>query len=127
MYTIRANSNRVAYGVKRFTLDTIEDLKRLNISSAYPGSTAFIVGTSTRYMLNNKRQWIKVASSAGGGSSSGGNEDGDYDGGSIDGTDPDNSGSNNENNGYYDGGSIDGSDPGMDDYDGGSIDGTDPN
>ena len=127
MYTIRANSNRVAYGVKRYTLDTIEDLKRLNISSAYPGSTAFIIQTSTRYMLNNKRQWIKVASSTGGGSG-GGNEDEDYDGGSIDGTDPDNpGGSDTDNDGYYDGGSIDGSDPGMNDYDGGSIDGTDPN
>lgn len=55
MYTIRANSNRIAYGVKRYTLDTIDDLKKLNISTAFPGSTAFIVETSTRYILNNKR------------------------------------------------------------------------
>ena len=109
MYTIRANSNRIAYGVKRYTLDTIEDLKQLNISSAYPGSTAFIIENSTRYILNNKRQWIKVASSTNGGNSGGGNEDGDYDGGSIDGTDPDNPGDSGD--GYYDGGSIDGTDP----------------
>lgn len=89
MYTIRANSNRIAYGVKRYTLDTIDDLKKLNISTAFPGSTAFIVETSTRYILNNKKQWIKSSNSGGGGSSSGGSSGDDYyDGGSIDGTDP---------------------------------------
>lgn len=90
MYTIRANSNRIAYGVKRYTLDTIDDLKKLNISTAFPGSTAFIVETSTRYILNNKKQWIKSSNSSGGGGSSGGGSSGDeyYDGGSIDGSDP---------------------------------------
>lgn len=90
MYTIRANSNRIAYGVKRYTLDTIDDLKKLNISTAFPGSTAFIVETSTRYILNNKKQWIKSSNSSGEGDSSGGGSSGDeyYDGGSIDGSDP---------------------------------------
>lgn len=112
LYTIRANSNKLAYGVKRYTLDTIEDLKRLNISSAYPGSTAFIIETSTRYMLNNKRQWVKIASASGGSSGGGNTGDEDYDGGSIDGTDPNGPGAPDDGeDGYYDGGSIDGTDP----------------
>lgn len=113
MISVRANSRRIAYGVKQYTVDEEADLEKIILSTASPGSIAFVLETSTKYVLNNKKEWVKVKSSSSGsgnggsGGSSGG--DGDYDGGSIDGTDPDDP--------------IDKEDP---EYDGGSIDGTDP-
>lgn len=115
MISVRANSRRIAYGVKQYTVDEEADLKRIVLSTASPGSIAFVLETSTKYILNNRKKWIKVRSSSGSGGSS---SDEDYDGGSIDGTDPEDE---------YDGGSIDGTDPeDVPTYDGGSIDGTDP-
>ena len=89
MISVRANSRRIAYGVKQYTVDEEADLEKIVLSTTSPGSIAFVLETSTKYVLNNKREWIKIKSSSGsdsGGGSSGGN--GDYDGGSIDGTDP---------------------------------------
>ena len=113
---IRANGRKVAYGIKHFDIDTIDDLSKLNSYVLKPGCTAFVIDTSKSYILNNKFKWVEVkklgtsGGSPGGGGSSG---DDDYDGGSIDGTDPG-------------GGSLDGDQSGDDYYDGGSIDGTDP-
>lgn len=111
MISVRANSKRIAYGVKQYTVDTEADLKKIILSTAFPGSVAFVLETSTKYILNNKKEWIKVkSSSTSGGSSSGGSSgsNDDYDGGSIDGTDPDTGG---DSDGEQDGGSIDGTDP----------------
>lgn len=111
MISVRANSRRIAYGVKQYTVDEEADLEKIVLSTTSPGSIAFVLETSTKYVLNNKREWIKIKSSSSGngsgGGSSGGN--GDYDGGSIDGTDP--NGSIDNENSEYDGGSIDGTDP----------------
>lgn len=110
MISVRANSRRIAYGVKQYTVDEEADLEKIVLSTTSPGSVAFVLETSTKYVLNNKKKWIKIKSSSsnnGGGNSSGGDED--YDGGSIDGTDPDVP--NDEENPEYDGGSIDGTDP----------------
>lgn len=92
MISVRANSRRIAYGVKQYTVDEEADLEKIVLSTTSPGSIAFVLETSTKYVLNNKKEWVKIKSSSnssgngGGGDSSGG--DGDYDGGSIDGTDP---------------------------------------
>lgn len=88
MISIRANSRRIAYGVKQYTVDEEADLEKIVLSTTSPGSIAFVLETSTKYVLNNKKEWVKAKSSSGGsgGGSSGG--DGDYDGGSIDSTDP---------------------------------------
>lgn len=92
MISVRANSRRIAYGVKQYTVDKEADLEKIILSTTSPGSIAFVLETSTKYVLNNKKEWVKIKSSSSssgsgsGGGSSGG--DGDYDGGSIDGTDP---------------------------------------
>lgn len=84
MAFIAANSGKTAYGIKKFFFDTVDELMQLNTANLYPGSTAFIIDSSTTYMLNSNRVWIKV--DLGSGSSSG---DGDlpdsviYDGGVI--------------------------------------------
>lgn len=71
MAFIAANGGKTAYGVKKFFLDTAEDLMQLNTANLYPGSTAFIINTSTTYMLNNKKVWVKVDLGSGGSSGDG--------------------------------------------------------
>ena len=61
--------------VKKFVIDTFNDIYSIDTSQLSPGSTAFDISTSKTYMLNNKKQWIEVQT----GSASGG---GTYDGGS---------------------------------------------
>lgn len=94
MFTIRANGDRTSYGVKHYTLDTIDDLKQLEKKDITPGSTIFIINSSKYYMLNSKSQWVEIFPYYN--SSNGGSDDDDpgsspgniYDGGSIDGSDP---------------------------------------
>lgn len=105
---IRANGRKITYGIKHFNLDTKNDFSKLNQYVLVPGCTAFVIDTSTKYVLNNKMKWVEVKKYNGSSSGGGNSGDEDYDGGSIDGTDPDNS--TNED-GEYDGGSIDGTDP----------------
>ena len=92
--SIYANGNRVAYGIKHYDLDSIEDLKNVNKNNLTPGSTIFIINSSKYYKLNNKKQWIEIYPYGKGSISNGGNDDDNesndkiYDGGSIDNSDP---------------------------------------
>ena len=95
MVTIHSNGNRISYGIKHLDLDTIEDLGRVNKQSLNPGSTAFIINTSKYYMLNGKKAWVEInpygMGSSGGGSGGGSSDpesDNNFNGGSIDGSDP---------------------------------------
>lgn len=103
MITIHANGNRVQYGIKHFDLDTIDDLAGLNKELLTPGSTIFIIDTSKYFMLNGKKVWIEINPYGMGNSSGGGSGDGEG-GGSDEEPNPD-------DDLNYDGGSIDGSDP----------------
>lgn len=52
MISVVSNKGVIAYGYKEFILDTPEDL--VNLKSDYtPGSIAFVISTSDKYMLNN--------------------------------------------------------------------------
>lgn len=105
MITVHANGNRVQYGIKHFILDTIDDLTGLNKELLTPGSTIFIINTSKYFMLNGKKNWVEINPYGMGNSSNNGS--GDNNGGSG----GDNDGSNPDDELNYDGGSIDGSDP----------------
>lgn len=98
MITLHSNRDQVAYGIQHFVLDELEDLRELNKrSSLKPGSTVFIIKTSKYYMLNGKKSWVEINPYGMGNSSNSGSGDSD--------------GSDSSNDGIYDGGSIDGSDP----------------
>ena len=60
--------------VKKFVIDSFDEIYEIDTSQLSPGSTAFDISSSKTYMLNNKKQWIEVQI----GSSGGGT---DYDGG----------------------------------------------
>lgn len=60
--------------VKKFVIDSFNEIYEIDTSQLSPGSTAFDISSSKTYMLNNKKQWIEIQI----GSSGGGT---DYDGG----------------------------------------------
>jgi hypothetical protein len=92
--SIYSNGHRVAYGIKHYDLDSIEDLKSINKSNLTPGSTIFIIDSSKYYKLNNKKQWIEIYPYGKNNIPGGGSDDDPdfdnpiYDGGSIDNSDP---------------------------------------
>lgn len=78
MSSIRGEHGRLKYGVQDLVFDKEADLASFYRPTIQPGSTAFVLESSARYMLNNSRQWVKIASSSAsaGGSSSGGSSSG---------------------------------------------------
>ena len=112
MISIGANRNRKAYGIKHYNLDTEAELKNINTSKEVMGTTAFVIETSQRYMLNGSKEWKKINIGTGGGS---GGDDFVYDGGGVE---------NDEN--IYDGGGVGGDTPSSggnndDIYEGGGV------
>ena len=73
------------------------------------GTTAFVIETSQRYMLNGSTEWKKINVAIGGGGSGGNDEI--YDGGGVEGP-----------NDIYDGGGVGGDIPSDDNtYEGGGV------
>jgi hypothetical protein len=111
MISIGANRNKLAYGIKHYNLDTEADLQNINVSREIMGTTAFVIETSERYMLNGSKEWKKIKTANSGGGTSG---DEIYDGGGVEGDD------------IYDGGGVGGGsssdNPSNDDiYEGGGV------
>lgn len=112
MFTIARNSNKVAYGIKHFVIDTEQDLKEIPLGTVYPGSTAIILESSARYMLNNKREWVQLSSSSGGSGNGSGGSDNPY---------PDNPGVSLDGGWVTEDGIIDGEDADEIILDGGTV------
>ena len=109
MISIGANRNRKAYGIKHYNLDTEAELQKINVDREVMGTTAFVIETSQRYMLNGSKIWKKIATAMSGGGS--GSNDEIYDGGGVE------SGED-----IYDGGGVGGDTPGNDhEYEGGGV------
>ena len=76
--------------VKKFVIDSFNEIYEIDTSQLSPGSTAFDISSSKTYMLNNKKQWIEgqIGSSGGGTDYDGGTPgtsggDISYDGGGV--------------------------------------------
>lgn len=52
-------SGHTTYGLQEFVCDTIEDLDNLPIDAKI-GSTAFIISTSSLYMINSQGEWVEI-------------------------------------------------------------------
>lgn len=90
MYTLTHQNGKVNYGLKKFIVNSVEDIEKIPTISLLPGSTAFIPKSSKLYIYQDNNTWIEQKSNS---NNSGG-------GGSIEPSDPDNT--------YiWDGGSID--------------------
>ena len=58
------NNLNSKYGIYDFIFDTLDDFKGTPHSAVKAGSTAFIIETSTWYMLNNTGNWVEVTLSS---------------------------------------------------------------
>ena len=91
MYTLTHQNGKVNYGLKKFIVDSVEDIEKIPTISLLPGSTAFIPKSSKLYIYQDNNTWIEQKSNSnnsggGGGSTEPSNPDNTYvwDGSSID-------------------------------------------
>lgn len=88
MYTLTHQNGKVNYGLKKFIVDSVEDIEKIPTISLLPGSTAFIPKSSKLYIYQDNNTWVEQKSnnSGGGGSTEPFDPDNTYiwDGGSID-------------------------------------------
>lgn len=88
MYTLTHQNGKVNYGLKKFIVDSVEDIEKIPTISLLPGSTAFIPKSSKLYIYQDNNTWVEQKSnnSGGGGSTEPSDPDNTYiwDGGSID-------------------------------------------
>ena len=59
MYSITKSGNNTYYDVQEFIIDTPEDMATLP-RNVQAGSTAFVISTREVYMMNNKKEWVKL-------------------------------------------------------------------
>lgn len=57
---IRANSNKIAYGVKELVIDTDAELATLNVSNLAVSTVVFSIESSKYFMLNTQREWKEI-------------------------------------------------------------------
>lgn len=59
-YGILKQNGQNAYNIKEFMVDETANIESIELRSVAPGSTCFVIDTSEYYMLNTKKEWIKV-------------------------------------------------------------------
>ena len=63
MYSLYANDDDILYGIQKYIVDTEEDMEDLP-NHARAGSTAFVIETSTTYILNHNKEWKEIKNSS---------------------------------------------------------------
>lgn len=48
--------------VRKFVIDTATDITGIDTAQLKPGSTVFVIDTSSYYMLNHQQEWIPIES-----------------------------------------------------------------
>ena len=59
-YTVIYANGSTFNMVKRFVIDSFNEIYDIDTSQLSPGSTAFDISSNKTYMLNNKKQWIQI-------------------------------------------------------------------
>jgi hypothetical protein len=49
-------ASRTDYNYKEFYCDTAEDVAKIDVAAACPGSVAYVIATQDVYILNNNKQ-----------------------------------------------------------------------
>ena len=57
MYVVK-QGGRVDYDYKEIYLDTADELENVDTRTMCTGSVAFVIATSTVYILNSQKQWV---------------------------------------------------------------------
>ena len=101
MYSLISHRGIYNEAIKKYIVDEESDIKDVP-TDAPAGSECFVIGNSVTYMLNHKKQWIKVnvPSGSSGGSGGGGNS----------GSGDDSSGDSEKDEVIYEGGDLGGGD-----------------
>ena len=102
-FRILSHAGKTTYGLKDYVVDKFDDIKTINTTDLATGSTAFVIETSEHYMLNSKKEWIKV--NLGSSKNDPDNYDIIYDGGIVSETNKPTDESD-ENDIIYDGGGV---------------------
>ena len=58
MFKLTASNGEVQYDVNEYACDTPEDLK--DLPSCSMGSVAIVISTAELFMLNSKKEWVKL-------------------------------------------------------------------
>ena len=66
MYSLISHRGIYNEAIKKYIVDSESDIPMVP-TDAPAGSECFVIDNSTTYMLNHKKQWIKVNLSSGGG------------------------------------------------------------
>ena len=64
MYTLTHQNGKVNYGLKKFIVDSVEDIEKIPTISLLPGSTAFIPKSSKLYIYQDNNTWIEQKSNS---------------------------------------------------------------
>lgn len=86
-YILKRNGKTPNIPFKYFECDVVADLSKIDLYLVPMGSTCRVISTGDFYVLNSVNKWIKQprgSSSSGG--NPGGGQDGNWDGGDLDGT-----------------------------------------
>lgn len=59
MIDIISRGDIISYGHNRYIIDSPEDIVKLPVDDRQ-GSSAFIISTGERYILNSNKEWKKV-------------------------------------------------------------------
>ncbi len=59
MIGIMKTSGHVTYGLKEYVVDSEADIEYLPLDGVM-GSTAFVIETGDVYVLNGKKEWVKI-------------------------------------------------------------------
>lgn len=63
MAYITNNGHKIAYGIKKFVVDTAEEIKGIPIlSTILPGSKVLVATTSQTFILTPDYQWLPISS-----------------------------------------------------------------
>ena len=59
-YSITSQGDRTNSYVVELIADDASDLETIPTGTLAPGSTCIVVGTSSVYMLNTKKEWVEL-------------------------------------------------------------------
>ena len=59
MINLYSQNGDIQYKIMEYVVDTVEDIATLPTTGAM-GSTAIVIATSEAYMLNSKKEWVKM-------------------------------------------------------------------
>lgn len=58
MYIIAKQNGHVSYGIKKYIVDTEDDIIDLPLECKM-GSSAYVIESGSKYILNSQYEWIK--------------------------------------------------------------------